>query len=397
LRVIREYLKQAAGSYLRNTHPHFYYGRRRGKGREGFNLSPDDPIQLKSGKVCNRLKGYRKEVRPFWYRVFDAVRLLDELCSMKMASSSTFQDFEAIYQSDTLPRPVEEYEFWVQKEFQRKPGLFYQEELGNPCSHLRKPLKMIRKELLTSNRYLRQIVSGVYEHGLKFSECELLDVGCGSGALVYGLKMAGAKGVTGLDISLDYPAAYYRDRERALKSSGGFCRFIKGSAEKMGIADASFDVIVSTSVIEHLTDIEKSFQEMYRVLRPGGLGMHFYCPYFGPQGGHSLMTLDFPWGHVCLDRSEILDYLAVVRPYELPRAKQFLLQELPTRPNHLHEIQESIIRAGFQLKRWDEGVRQSHVPWLDKTLWKEVKGLFPRVTLRDLMVNTVWMVLVKPK
>lgn len=60
---------------------------------------------------------------------------------MKMASSSTFQDFEAIYQSDTLPRPVEEYEFWVQKEFQRKPGLYLMErgEGTFPPCNLRGP------------------------------------------------------------------------------------------------------------------------------------------------------------------------------------------------------------------------------------------------------------------
>jgi len=76
-------------------------------------VRPGDPITLQNGKVYNRLKGYRKAIRPSWYRVFDAVRVLDEMCSMRTISSSTFQEFEDIYESDVLPRPVDEYDSWL--------------------------------------------------------------------------------------------------------------------------------------------------------------------------------------------------------------------------------------------------------------------------------------------
>jgi len=46
---------------------------------------------------------------------------------------------------------------------------------------------------------------------------------------------------------------------------------ILGDAEALGIADASFEVILCTDVLEHLPEPQKAIDEMFRVLTPGGL------------------------------------------------------------------------------------------------------------------------------
>lgn len=45
----------------------------------------------------------------------------------------------------------------------------------------------------------------------------------------------------------------------------------EGDAESIPYDDNSFDVVIASSVIEHVLDVEKSFDEMYRVLKPGGI------------------------------------------------------------------------------------------------------------------------------
>jgi len=45
---------------------------------------------------------------------------------------------------------------------------------------------------------------------------------------------------------------------------------VVGDAQALGIADATFDTVLCTEVLEHLAEPQKAVDEMYRVLRPGG-------------------------------------------------------------------------------------------------------------------------------
>lgn len=49
--------------------------------------------------------------------------------------------------------------------------------------------------------------------------------------------------------------------------------------QALSFADASFDLITHTEVLEHVPDDARAFAELYRVLRPGGL-MLFTVPYW---------------------------------------------------------------------------------------------------------------------
>jgi SAM-dependent methyltransferase len=43
-----------------------------------------------------------------------------------------------------------------------------------------------------------------------------------------------------------------------------------GDAQALGLADAAFDVVLCTEVLEHLPEPQRAVDEMFRVLRPGG-------------------------------------------------------------------------------------------------------------------------------
>ncbi|MES2662043.1 MAG: class I SAM-dependent methyltransferase [Pseudomonadota bacterium] len=62
--------------------------------------------------------------------------------------------------------------------------------------------------------------------------------------------------------------------------------FSQGYGEKLSIEDASVDLIICHTVIEHVQDVEKVIQEMARVLAPGGY-VHLEAPnYFWPYEPH---------------------------------------------------------------------------------------------------------------
>ena len=94
------------------------------------------------------------------------------------------------------------------------------------------------------------------------SNLKILDAGAGTGALMDSLADLGE--VWGCDIS---PEALGFCRKR------GLSRLVQCSIEQMEFADASFDVVTSLDVIEHVEDDQRAVGEMYRVLRPGGVAV----------------------------------------------------------------------------------------------------------------------------
>lgn len=99
---------------------------------------------------------------------------------------------------------------------------------------------------------------------------KVLDLGSGGGVDVFlAAKKVGDEGhVTGLDMTDDMLA---KARENAEK--GGFTNvtFTRGDIEEMPFPDNSFDLVISNCVINLVPDKRKAYQEIHRVLKPGGM------------------------------------------------------------------------------------------------------------------------------
>lgn len=93
-------------------------------------------------------------------------------------------------------------------------------------------------------------------------EKKVLDIGAGTGRLAVRLANLGAE-VTALDIS-----EVMVDK---LKAKSYKLKAILGEAENLPFDDNSFDIVIATFLIVHLKDLEKFFDEVYRVLKPDGL------------------------------------------------------------------------------------------------------------------------------
>ncbi|MDX6766472.1 MAG: methyltransferase domain-containing protein [Candidatus Methylacidiphilales bacterium] len=98
---------------------------------------------------------------------------------------------------------------------------------------------------------------------------EVLDLGCGPGTITLGLAQALLPGrVTGIDSS---PAAI----ETAQRLAGGMelvnVTFRTGNAYELPFEDASFDLVFSHALLEHLSRPDEVLAEIHRVLRPGGI------------------------------------------------------------------------------------------------------------------------------
>ncbi len=86
--------------------------------------------------------------------------------------------------------------------------------------------------------------------------CSVLDIGCGSSRIIQDLRDA-----VGVDVLLP--------KLRFLRTRGHM-RLTQASAFALPFPDAAFDAVICSEVIEHVSDCPPLFEEMTRVLRPGG-------------------------------------------------------------------------------------------------------------------------------
>ncbi|MBL6457600.1 glycosyltransferase [Belnapia sp. T6] len=122
---------------------------------------------------------------------------------------------------------------------------------------------------------------------------DVLDVASGEG---YGsaLLAGAARSVVGVEID----AASVRHAQAAYALPN--LRFLQGDATRMPLPDACVDAVVSFETLEHLQDQEAFFDEIRRVLRPGGLLListpdrHVYSAPGQPANRYHVLELTVP-------------------------------------------------------------------------------------------------------
>jgi SAM-dependent methyltransferase len=118
-------------------------------------------------------------------------------------------------------------------------------------------LAVLSRELISDLAMLERLVPP--------SGKDVVDVGCGGGALVRALAERGAR-VTGVEISESQLATAVE------QDDGRGSRYLVGRAERLPLDEASVDVVVFMRSLHHVprADLGGALVEARRVIRPGG-------------------------------------------------------------------------------------------------------------------------------
>jgi len=251
-----------------------------------------------------------------------------------------------------------------------------------------------------ANNIIHTIESDV---GLSVSGKRVLDVGCGDGALAVVLAASGAQHVTGIELTVreEWNREYLsRLVKKVLEERGALA--YEDETEILGrvsllqkdITDLDdhniYDLIVSNSVLEHITDLKAGLLKMRDLLGKDGIMIHVFNPFFSENGGHEWMILDFPWGHCRLTRSEIKEYLETYRGWEAERALRSFDSDFNNPRMTINEIDAFADEIGLKCLM----ARESRSCWwlpdssIDCILM-QAKRIYPKIQIRDLMSESV--------
>ena len=140
----------------------------------------------------------------------------------------------------------------------------------------------------------------------------VLDLGCGGGRHAFQAVRIGAR-----VIALDAKAEELSDVRAtigAMVDAGEIdetdeAGAVRGDALRLPFADASFDRVIASEVLEHIPDDNAAMAELARVLRPGGT-MAVTVPRLGPEAVNWALSDEYhnvPGGHVRIYRRSTLE------------------------------------------------------------------------------------------
>jgi SAM-dependent methyltransferase len=246
--------------------------------------------------------------------------------------------------------------------------------------------------------------------GLGIKGASICEIGCHSGSAIAHAAAHGADSLTGTEFTGYKAAAVDREKtdgatlnevSRELQNmrnavlekipKGKKLQFEEDDICNSSLKDNSYDLIFSFDVLEHLSAPEKAFEHMARIVKPEGLIIHEYNPFYGLNGGHSACTLDFLWGHVRLNREDFEKYVKTYRPQEEKRALSFYYEGINRMS--LSEMKNTVQKAGLELISYMPHIRQQHVNMMTHGIFEQSRKIYPQISFTDLVSPKVVIVL----
>ena len=230
-----------------------------------------------------------------------------------------------------------------------------------------------------------------------------LDAGCGGGGIAVSFAEEGDFSV-GLDI-----ANRFGDAGKRLAAERGIDNavFVQADGASMPFRNGYFDLILSHSVIEHVSSAVGYLGECFRVLRPGGLMFLSTAPYLSFTGSHlSRLRIPIPI-HLLMPRSwafRLNFFIARKMPSWLKEPKEsnslkMMAERGETKEDDLLQlvtvsgVQEWLRQSGFQLVREDRHISGFFRRRVPKFLRRLLEG---NGFTQNIIISNMEYVLVKP-
>jgi len=182
----------------------------------------------------------------------------------------------------------------------------------------------------------------------------ILDMGCDTSGRQMAHLAALTRGeVVGINIPEHFPT------QEAIQTAGPRTKLIRMNGLNLRFPNASFDLVISANVMEHVSDPAKYISEAARVLKPSGIAYFETAPVWtGPRGHHihpDMITENCPgetqfrddgsvipdWSHLSFSESQMRSHLeSLLQPVTVEYIMWYLYSS-----GDLNKTQWNVIQA----------------------------------------------------
>ncbi len=159
------------------------------------------------------------------------------------------------------------------------------------------------------------------------------------------------------------------------------------------LPDKHFTRVFSWQTFEHVMDPLAGFQNLSRVLQPGGVGFIEYNPFFSVDGAHWPATIDIPWAHARMEQVEFERSVFSLHPDRQADAASFVHRAINrmTQQQMLGYARDAELELVAFLPR----IRTEDILLLTPGIVDGVRAMYPLATAADLAARIVRVVVRK--
>lgn len=180
-------------------------------------------------------------------------------------------------------------------------------------------------------------------------KAKILEIGAAEGVFVAILNLNGFDA-----LGIDPGETYVQNAQELFRENKLFnTKVVRGYAEAMPFENDTFDYVISYQTLEHVDSLHKTFEEIRRVLKPGGKTFHICPNYKSFYEGHFKVII-FP----SMGKKVFKIYIAALKVLTLGLSKMPTLRYVDTlyfvRPDDIKRVDNSI--PGIKLNERDGGL-----------------------------------------
>jgi ubiquinone/menaquinone biosynthesis C-methylase UbiE len=242
----------------------------------------------------------------------------------------------------------------------------------------------------------------LFEPFVKFEGKTVLDLGCNLGYLLHSFLQHEKFTAIGGDLITHY-------LKEAQRNYGNEIEFVQTTPTQIPLPDNSVDVVYTIDTVEHLSQPREIFQDVFRVLKPGGIFLVHFNPWLNPHGHHLEDIIAFPWPHAVFSMNTLLN--VAEKLYESPgnpTSCYYLDEKGQKKPNPYADHEKwnnylnsmTIRRFNHMLKELPfEVSHQARIGFGGSTfkLSRLTRGLAKLPVLTEYFTSILFTVLVKPE